>query len=567
MATRSPLSQLPSLKLGNLPPLQSGMIDVHSKPNLKSISGAVLKKYKPLRLAIRKAPPALALEYDDPHGKRRMHVFPLVSFSGSSDPVSVAETLFTENPKYLKRSLIARGQIVSIIQRLHRMLSEESSNSQVPADIQKSEEITETLLGPHLNARKEMSQDVLDEQGEDLSSAADLQNVSEEELARAKAQMEHGFSSHALRPGDQEYEYDKRMEFAEDGGAAANAWDSEDSIPFSDSSIEENSTENTVKLAEKLKVLTENPQKPIQISTEKPTKRSEKPAKPIMNVTAKSDEISIENASRLTEMSTNSTENSDKLPEVQTKQIAIGSASEPTVEVAESRVTPTESTDMISNPTDMSSLQENVSTKPTDVTTKTADNISRSALSNISKSSVEKTEDESQNLFDKTNQPDTTTSRDSKVEAQDSSSIRDSKIQAQDSSAIRDSKDTTPDAITVADSTVKAPDSSTARDSIATVKAPDSSTVRDPTDTTTDCTTTVTDSSVKASDSSTARDTTVKAPAADNDSILSEEDLGNSSIANDENGESFDMGDESISEEEFSAPSDGDFSSSDEEEF
>jgi len=56
-----------------------------------------------------------------------------------------------------------------------------------------------------------------------LSSFGDLNKVSEEELIKAKDQMSDAFEQNRAKPGDEEYEYDVRMDF-EDGDEES-SWD------------------------------------------------------------------------------------------------------------------------------------------------------------------------------------------------------------------------------------------------------------------------------------------------------------------------------------------------------
>ena len=56
-------------------------------------------------------------------------------------------------------------------------------------------------------------------------SGEDLNRATKERLIQAKAEMEEGFEANRLKPGDQGYEYDREVEFQEEG--SANPWDSE----------------------------------------------------------------------------------------------------------------------------------------------------------------------------------------------------------------------------------------------------------------------------------------------------------------------------------------------------
>jgi len=58
-----------------------------------------------------------------------------------------------------------------------------------------------------------------------ISPDDDLNKVSPDELARKKSFMEESFFRNLIKPGDPEYEFDKRVEFKKDENLSENTWD------------------------------------------------------------------------------------------------------------------------------------------------------------------------------------------------------------------------------------------------------------------------------------------------------------------------------------------------------
>ena len=62
-----------------------------------------------------------------------------------------------------------------------------------------------------------------------MDGQVDLNKVSEGDLDRAKKNMNNAFLKNRIRPGDEGYEFDKRVEFSVDEAAGSDcSWDESD---------------------------------------------------------------------------------------------------------------------------------------------------------------------------------------------------------------------------------------------------------------------------------------------------------------------------------------------------
>ena len=92
---------------------------------------------------------------------------------------------------------------------------------------QDDEDAFDDLLGDILGSDYSDDSFMEDEsEGYGLDGQVDLNKVSEGDLDRAKKNMNNDFLKNRVRPGDDGYEFDKRVEFAVDEDAASDcSWD------------------------------------------------------------------------------------------------------------------------------------------------------------------------------------------------------------------------------------------------------------------------------------------------------------------------------------------------------
>ncbi|CAL1166425.1 unnamed protein product [Cladocopium goreaui] len=154
----------------------------------------------PRRFGLNYDPPAIILEYlEVSTGKLFHRKVALKRLRSSTDPARVAEKLRQVNrPLLTEDSGVAFEQIVSLVKKLqdsmHQKSSTASAETKVPDEIDYHE--------------------------------ANLNKLSDNELARHKAKMNTSFLANQMKPGDNGFVYDMRVDFPDADQSCG--WDSEE---------------------------------------------------------------------------------------------------------------------------------------------------------------------------------------------------------------------------------------------------------------------------------------------------------------------------------------------------
>ena len=159
------------------------------------------------RLAISDCPKSLVIEYtsDDDNGgttdaRNTLHhrsiFLPPETLVGGVDASSIANYLRQCFPKYFGKEQVSLDQV----SRLLRCLKDENQGNET-----ESRDIGNSSKGGH-----------------DSDPDIDLNRVSESRLKKAKAQMEVIFQKAQIKPNDELYEYDKRVEYEPESDSS---WD------------------------------------------------------------------------------------------------------------------------------------------------------------------------------------------------------------------------------------------------------------------------------------------------------------------------------------------------------
>ncbi|XP_046850887.1 centrosomal protein of 19 kDa-like [Xenia sp. Carnegie-2017] len=147
--------------------------------------------YTPRQCGVKYDPPSLILYYViNATGKVHRRSMPLRDFSIHSNLDETVEKLKSGRHKhYLEK--ISSEQIHRLLSKIQEQLPPENNNK--------------------------VLQNVQDE---------DLNKLSDKELNKRKAEMDHVFEEHRVKPGDEGFEYNVEVEF--EGGKYISGWDSDD---------------------------------------------------------------------------------------------------------------------------------------------------------------------------------------------------------------------------------------------------------------------------------------------------------------------------------------------------
>jgi len=170
------------------------------------------------RLAVRFAPPTVILEYSEGDGsggasaarKRRLRIVRLgVLMEQDLTVEQLAKRVLRSFPRRLDRRTLKEEQVRALVAQLPARVAEAKASG-----------VGARGAGPAGAAAP-----VEDEELGKYAEEVDLCKVEQEELDAAKRRMDAGFQARRVRPGDERYEYDIRVDFepVED-----NDWDDSD---------------------------------------------------------------------------------------------------------------------------------------------------------------------------------------------------------------------------------------------------------------------------------------------------------------------------------------------------
>ena len=201
----------------------------------------------PRSLGVMFEPPTLTLVYAV-GGKLRKRTMPVRHLQADSDPSQLAQQIIAAHPTLLSPQQISAAQITRLMGKLvaHKQQQQQQPQRQgQPLDQQQQEQTAPQPRQEQEQGRQQQQSDAASaaaavesswprsepaaaagSAGAALGDGGDLNKVSEDELKAAKAAMEVDFKKNALRPGDEGYVYDKRVE-RPSGELEANDWDDE----------------------------------------------------------------------------------------------------------------------------------------------------------------------------------------------------------------------------------------------------------------------------------------------------------------------------------------------------
>ena len=208
LAPLNPLNQSGSLPLGslgqnsNLASLNKSNNQFHISTNDSNITFTdnderminSKQRIRPVRFALKYSPAQIVLHYEDLKynnklRQKRMSLEQIDNNSSSNMSVNqLQQSLLKNYRKYLSPSLISLNQLLRLL------------NNLISAN--RAKQNTVDLGGLYGN----LTEDNYDEED-------DLNRVSESELARKKDEMSLEFEKRRIKPTDENYVYDKRVEF------------------------------------------------------------------------------------------------------------------------------------------------------------------------------------------------------------------------------------------------------------------------------------------------------------------------------------------------------------------
>lgn len=151
------------------------------------MDGVIVKRF-----ALKYDPPTLCVAYSIAGGKTVLRKITFKKMRGDSK--AVCDSLLRKCEDILGPDKVSEEQVRGLV------------------DLLLSSEATAASSGPTATASK-------------ATAFGDLNGVTEDELLRAKALMNHEFERNRLIPGAQGYEYDRRVDFAP---TEAGDWDDDD---------------------------------------------------------------------------------------------------------------------------------------------------------------------------------------------------------------------------------------------------------------------------------------------------------------------------------------------------
>ena len=146
-------------------------------------------------------PPSLLINYEKEDGKLRLRTMPLRNFTKTTSVPQAADELLSNSGHIQILKKITRSQL----ERLITIISDKLKGMSLEASLARNDEM------------------------EQIDPTEDLNKVDEEALRRKKSLMENTFEKHQTKPGDEDYVYDKEVEFGE--AVETCEWDSDESDP------------------------------------------------------------------------------------------------------------------------------------------------------------------------------------------------------------------------------------------------------------------------------------------------------------------------------------------------
>jgi hypothetical protein len=195
----------------------------------KELSGTNLERMKSnievTKLGLIYNPPTLIVEYnsklDSPKSKELHHRkirFKTEIFNNddiSSDDIAAA--ISSDLPEYFEAKHVSFSQLSKIIEKLITVYKRQDGKFIMKKDC--SEESLSSSNKDNHSKREELSCKTKTSQShkhnliDDLIPFGNLNKVSEKDLSKAKEKMNVAFNSNKILPGDEGYQYDKRVNF------------------------------------------------------------------------------------------------------------------------------------------------------------------------------------------------------------------------------------------------------------------------------------------------------------------------------------------------------------------
>lgn len=179
----------------------------------------------PQRFALIFDPPSVVLEYRDKKRDSLRHRKMQIPESCLHDVDLAVKKLVRHNNIHLHPSIVSKEQVKRLVERLIAGSSAAPGFKVEQKDVLSRAAAADpfTAGGGDPFAQPEVALDKV----EVMTGKLDLQTADDEVVKKAKEIMEEDFDKHALRPGDANFVYDKRIEFTPVEGAGD--WDDDSS--------------------------------------------------------------------------------------------------------------------------------------------------------------------------------------------------------------------------------------------------------------------------------------------------------------------------------------------------
>jgi hypothetical protein len=181
---------------------------------------------EPHRFALIFDPPTVVLEYRDKTRDSLRHRKMQIPGSCLHDVDLAVNKLVRHNNIHLHPSVVSKAQVQRLVERLlvepaGNSLGETTNPPFSPEPVQDPRSDPFAVVDPFAKPEPQLNK------REVMTGVVDLQRADDDVVKKAKALMEEDFEKHALKPGDDKFVYDKRVEFEVVEGHGE--WDDDDS--------------------------------------------------------------------------------------------------------------------------------------------------------------------------------------------------------------------------------------------------------------------------------------------------------------------------------------------------